>query len=292
MNHFFGANLLSILEPVLLGLTWCVFMRNQAYTRFPAFAAYLTCRLGIFVVLSVVLRALHLGLIGNHIAYVTYYYVYWLGYLVGAAMAFLVIQAIFGHIIEPFPALQRIGLVGFRWATATAVLIAVTLAIFPVGANHDLLIETTSGVMRCISILELCLLAFILLSMHTLQFSPKSREFGIAVGLAMIAAAELAGSAFAFGHSTMASAANYASQVVVTLAALVWTAYFVRPAVERGVNRLTQSATLLRWNEVADALAEPAPQVYLGAPAESFFLQDVEKAVDKVMQRNAVNPGK
>jgi hypothetical protein len=292
MSNFPGINLLSIIEPALLGVTWCVFMRHRAYRRFPAFCAYLSCRLGVYVVLSLVLRATHLGLIDKYVAYTTYYYIFWLGYLAGAAMAFLVIQSVFSRLIEPFPGLHRLGLIGFRWATATSVLIAVVMAIFPADLNQDILIEATSGVMRCMSILELCLLALILFSMQTVRLSAKSWEFGIALGLAMIASAELAASAFAFGHSTMASVANYASQIVVTLAAAVWAVYFSRPAVERAAFRLPQSSPLRRWNEVASALTEPAPQIALGAaPVNTFFLQDVEKAVDKVMERNAMYSG-
>jgi hypothetical protein len=166
------------------------------------------------------------------------------------------------------------------------------MSIFPAGLNQNLLVVATSGAMRCMSILELCLLVFILLSMQTLHLSLKSKEFGIALGLAMIASAELGGSAFAFGHSTMASVANYASQIVVTLAAAVWAVTFSRPAVERQAIQLAQSSPLHRWNEVARALAEPAQQIALGSSLQgTFFLQEVEKAVDKVMERNSMNAG-
>jgi hypothetical protein len=291
MSDLPGSNLLSLLEPGLLGITWCVSIRSRSYRRFPAFFAFLSCRLCVYLVLTVILRTMHSGWIGVHEAYAAYYYIYWLGYLTGAAMVFLVIQAIFGHVIEPFPGLHRIGLIGFRWATATAVLVAIAMAIFPIGANQDLLIVVASGVMRCMSILKLCLLAFILLSMQSLRVSPRSREFGISLGMAMIAMAELGGAAFAFNQSTMASVANYVSQIVMTLATAVWAAYFVGPAVERGAIVVPQSSPLLRWNEVASALEKPPPQVILGAPSSSFFLQDVEKAVDRVMERNARNSG-
>jgi hypothetical protein len=289
MSLFAGTNLLSIIEPALLAVTWCIFMRRGAYRSFPAFCAYLSCRLGVYAVLSLVILSTHWGLINKHLAYAIYYYVYWVGYLAGAAMAFLVLQAVFSHLIQPYPGLHRVGLIGFRWATAASLLIAVVLAIFPAGLNQNVLIQVTSSTMRCMSILELCLLAFILLTMQTLQLSPRSRDFGIALGLAMIAAAELGGSAFAFGHSTMASIANYASQCVVTLAAAVWAMYFAWPEVQRAALIIPVSSPLMRWDEVASALVEPAPQIAFSSPS-SFFLQDVEKAVDKVMERNSKNP--
>jgi hypothetical protein len=292
MSYLPGTNLLSILEPCLLGITWCVFMRGKAYLRYPAFCAFLSCRLAVYGALSLILRAVQWQFIDRYVAYATYYYIFWIGYLAGAAMAFLVIQSVFIHLIEPFPGLRRFGMIGFRWATATSVLIAVVMSIFPAGLNQNLLVVASSGVMRCMSILELCLLAFILLSMQTLRLSLKSTEFGIALGLAMIASAELAGSAFAFGHPTMASVANYASQIVVTLASGVWAVSFLRPTAEKQAIRVEQSSPLHRWNEVAKALVEPAPQISLGSSSQgTFFLQDVEKAVDKVMERNSMNAG-
>jgi hypothetical protein len=90
----------------------------------------------------------------------------------------------------------------------------------------------------------------------------------------------------------MASAAGSASQVAVALAAVVWTACFVRPAEKKSTFRSAESSTLDRWHEVATALPEPAPQVYLGSPSGSLFLEDVVMVVDRVMKRNAAIPEK
>ncbi len=144
--------------------------------------------------------------------------------------------------------------------------------------------------MRGIGALELGLLAFLLLSMQTLRFSPRRREFGIALGLATTASAKLAAFAFILRHSTMAPAASYASQIAGALAAIVWTAYFGCRATEESVARPTESSRLDRWREVAAALGEPPPQVSLGSASGGFFLDEVVKVVDKVMERNAVHP--
>ena len=277
---------LSVVEPVLLAGTWWAFARSKAYERLPAFGAYLACRLAVCAPLLLLLYAVHFHLVERHLAYSIYFYVYWVGYLVGSGLALLVVHEIFSFLMQPLPALGRYGLMAFRWVTLTSVLIALVMALYPTNPNRIPLVAITSGAMRCASILELCLLAFVVVSMQTLRLSVRSWEFGVSMGLGMIAAADLFGSAFAYGHSTLASVAGYGSQIVVTLGVAVWMSYFVR---QRHESLLAQEKTssLRRWNEIADALGYSAPHVALTPAPSNFFLQDVEKAVDRVLQKNS-----
>jgi hypothetical protein len=286
MSHFVN-EFFSVVEPVLLAGTWWAYARSKAYRGFPAFGAYLACRLAVCVSLVGLIYAVRFSLLEKHIAYGVYYYVYWIGYLVGSGLALLAIQEIFKYLMKPLPGLGRYGLVAFRWVTLTSVLIALAMAVYPMAQNRNLLVAATSGAMRCMSILELCLLAFIIVSMQSLHLSPRSRQFGVALGLGMIAGADLFGSAFAFGHSTLSSFAGYGAQFVVTFGSAVWMIYFMRPAVEAHTIILPASSPFRRWNEVAAALAPPAPHITLTPSPSNFFLQDVEKAVDRVLEKNS-----
>jgi len=288
MAHFFGTDLPSSMEPILLGFAWVAFMRAEDRSRFRAFGAYLSCRLAIVSLSLVLWQAARSGWIGESAALATYSDVSGTGSLLCAVMVFFVVRSIAGRIFEPLPGLERIGRMGFRWATGAAVFFGVVSAFFPAGASQDWL----GGVLRGVGVFEFCLLAFLSIAMQTLRLSPKKREFGIALGLATIASARLAAAAFALRHSTMAPAASYAAQIAVALAAVVWAVYFARPAKEENVARPAEPSTLDRWQEVARALAAPAPQVALGKPSGSFFLDEVVKVVDKVMERNVANPGK
>jgi hypothetical protein len=289
MSLFSGTTIISTAEPILLAAALVSVARRKTYKSFPAFSTYLLFRLVIFATLSLIIQGHHLGIIEKHLAYRIYYPVYWLGYLVGAGITFFVIQEVFQHLMSPLPGLRRLGLIAFRWVALTSTLIAVALSVLPVGLSRDLLITTTSGVMRSMSILELCLVAFIVLSMHTLQISPFSRDTGVALGLGLVAAADLLGSLFAFAQGGSTSLANYCFQIVGIIAIGVWITYFLRPETETKPAILPASSPLLRWNEVANALGHPPPNVALGTPND-FFLQDVEKAVDKVLKKNLANP--
>jgi hypothetical protein len=294
VSHFVK-EFFSVVEPVLLAGTWWAYARSKAHARskgyrgFPAFGAYLVCRLAVCASLVALIYAVRFSLLEKHIAYQIYYYVYWIGYLVGSGFALLAIQEIFKYLTKPLPGLGRFGLVAFRWVTFTSVLIALATAVYPMAQSRNLLVAATSSAMRCMSILELCLLAFIVVSMQTLHLSPRNREFGVALGLGMIAAADLFGSAFAFGHSTLSSFAGYGAQFVVTLGSAVWMIYFMRPAVEAHIFISPASSPLWRSIEVAAALAPSAPQVTLtpSAAPTSLFLEDVVTAVDRVLKKNS-----
>ena len=46
------------------------------------------------------------------------------------------------------------------------------------------------------------------------------------------------------------------------------------------------NSTIYRWNEIASALGHKGANVAVPQPANSFFLTDVEKVVEKVLTRN------
>jgi hypothetical protein len=46
------------------------------------------------------------------------------------------------------------------------------------------------------------------------------------------------------------------------------------------------SSAIYRWNEIASALGHTGTQVAVPQTANSFFLTDVEKVVEKVLTKN------
>jgi hypothetical protein len=49
------------------------------------------------------------------------------------------------------------------------------------------------------------------------------------------------------------------------------------------------NSQLLRWNEIALALGHSGGQVVLTPATKPFFLEEVEKTVDRVMSRNSID---
>jgi hypothetical protein len=287
MTSFQLMHALIIAEPFLSGLVLWAFLRANDHKRFPAMGGYLALRVASVSVLCFLLHAHHFG-IDPHVSYAAYFYAYVLSYLASAIAIFFVIQEMFKHLMAPLPGLSRLGLVAFRWAASISILVAMTSVVLPSGLKGDWVTAATSELMRCMSIMELCILAFLAFSLHSLGLSFRSRVFGVGLGFGLMASMEFVVSAFSIGHPSFATSAGTLSEITVTMALLTWTSYFLQTEPERKPVTLPVSSSLLRWNEIATALGHSTPHVAVGSSSD-FFLQDVEKVVDKILTKNSVN---
>lgn len=279
------------LEPVLVLLAALAFFKSGSARRFPAMAAYLAVRGGSLLLLEALLwnwtpsatPSLH---------YTIYFYSYWVTYIACAVAIFFVIQEVFRVVMEPVPGLRRLGLLAFRWVSIVSVMVAVGVIGLPAtvaAPNGDRIGPLAMQLMRCVSVMELCLLAFLALSTHALGRTFRSRFFGIGLGFGLEAAAELVYTAFAARHSYLASPANVAVQCATTVMLLTWTVYFVlpEPKAEREKIVLAPTSPLARWNALANGLGA-MPHVAASQPTTGFFLQDIEGVVERVLAKNPV----
>ena len=76
----------------------------------------------------------------------------------------------------------------------------------------------------------------------------------------------------------------YESLILATLA--IWVVYCIIPEPARRPVLMPASSTIYRWNEIASALGHTGTKVAVQQPANSFFLSDVERVVEKVLARN------
>jgi len=281
-------NILEFAEPVLIWLSLIFFLKSGMSKRFPAMMTYLGLRAGSAVVLEIILNLHRVVSIDNALQYSVYFYTYWSFYTLGAIAIFFVIQEIFCHVTESVPGIRRFGLLAFRWVAIISVIISLSssLPLKGVGAG---LMSIGFQVMRCVSILELCLLAFLALFIHSLGRSFRSMAFGIALGFGVQAAMELILSVVATRSSALDVNINLALQLVITCVLAGWMTYFLlpEPEAEREAITLPVSSSLIRWNEIASALGHNTPHVAVG-PARATFLQDVEQVVDKILTKNSI----
>jgi len=147
--------------------------------------------------------------------------------------------------------------------------------------------------MRCESIFLLGLLLFLMLSAGKLGLSYRSRVFGVSFGFGVMAASDLVvSSAFMhFGHNIVSSTISVVTTSASLLTLAVWSGYFLQREPVRRPAILNPSSPLARWNEVAIALGQTSPRfpITTPAPASNFFLQDVEKVVDRILVKNSLN---
>jgi len=281
-------HVLTAIEPWMNLLALLLLLRAGSWKRFPAVTAYLGFRCITDAGLYFILEEQHFLAVSVQTQTLTYIYAYWACYLVGAVAIFFALQEIFKAVMQPVPGLQRLGLITFRWVGIATAVILIGMAILPKYGSSDAFFATLNlQLMRCVSILEICLLAYLALSVHSLGRSFRGRTFGIGLGFGLEAAGELISSAMRSTPGSIWSSANLVLMFTGTAAILVWMVYFILPeaAEERGPITLPATSPLLRWNDIASALGQRPAHVSLGSASSAFFLQDVEQVVDKFLTK-------
>ena len=280
-------------EPLLMAVALIALLRSREQKRFPALFAYVALRLGSSVILHLLLQVHRFVTIDSATAYAWYFYTYWASYVAGAVVVFLVIQELFQFSMEPFPGLKWLGTISFRWVACISFVAASAALLTPGGKGDRFLLAVVAQAMRCESIFILSLLLFLLIAAGRLGLSYRSRVFGISFGFGIMAASDLVLSAafLRFGHNMMSSTLSVATTGASLLTLTVWSGYFLQREPARQTAVLDASSSLARWNEIATTLGQSGPRVPLPTPvpANNFFLQDVEKVVDRILIKNSLH---
>ena len=276
------------IEPWLDVIALMALLRAGLSRRFPAMTFYLGLRTFTEGFLYIILEEHHLFAVSVRTQTLTYVYSYWILYALGAVAIFFVLQEIFRAVMEPVPGLQRLGLIAFRWVSIVSVILVLGMNALPMhkfAATDAYLAAVDTQLMRCVATLEICLLAFLALSVHSLGRSFRGRLFGIGLGFGLEAAGGLIMSLMSTKPGPIWSVANLFLMSASVITLVVWIVYFAlpEPAEERGPITLPVTSPLLRWNDIASALGQRPAHVALGT--SSFFLQDVEQVVDRLLSK-------
>lgn len=273
---------MSVAEFLLWATLGFLFWKKNLQKRFPALNLYLLLRLGSMPIL--------LGLLyvqaqpwGHHF-YAVYFYPYWAVYIASAILLFFVTLEIFRSVLSSFSGLVRLGTIVFRWVA----LVSAVASLGSVSYTHPslaLLPDFALALMRSVSILELCLLAFLCLCINALQLSFRDLAFGFGLGFGLMSANDLIASALIPSDSSLNAPLQYAYQIITLLIVGSWAVYCAMPEKAHKPVVMPASSTIYRWNEIASALGH-GTKVAVRQPANGFFLTDVERVVEKVLTRN------
>jgi hypothetical protein len=276
---------MSAAELVLWAALAILFWSRGLHRRFPAMGYYLALRAISTPLLTLVLYAetkpwakdIHAGQI--------YYFGFFATYLASTVLLFFICIEVFRSALAAFPGIAKLAIVIFRWAAVVSVIVSLT-SISYAHRGLELIADICYGLMHSVSVLELCLLAFLCLSMNALRLTVRDLSFGIALGFGMICSADFILSSL-MSHATSLTdplQIVYEALILVTLA--TWMVYSIIPEPARRPVLMPASSTIHRWNEIASALGHTGTQVAAQQPANSFFLSDVERVVEKVLARN------
>ena len=269
---------------VLLSIAACVFFfRPNLRKHYPWIFSYLCER----AVTAIIVEFLLFGpLLASPLTYTKMYFlVEWSSYLISAILLFLSCLDVYRQAMAPLPGLVRMGTTVFRWAAIASVLVTAT-TLTSITSGPQTLVQIGVQMMRCVGTAELCLLAFLVLSMKAIGLSPRSRPFGMALGLGMMAATDCIESTMVAMHLTMSPVMQMIFEGTSVLTLGLWIAYSTLPEPARKPITVAVNSAIYKWDQIATALGHRGTQVALPPTAPSFFLVDVEKVVERAFVRS------
>jgi hypothetical protein len=275
---------MSVAEFTLWVVLGFLFWKRMLYHRFPAMGAYLALRVASAPVLLTLLfgQARHWF---NDYCFAVYFFVYWAVYIASAVLLFFVCIEVFRSALSAFSGLMKFGVVIFRWALLASVIISLSTINFE---HRDIFLIPTVAekLMRSVSILELCLLGFLCLSMNALRLSVRDMAFGISLGFGLMSSGDFIFATFWSRYTSLTDPLQFVGEAAILFSLGIWVAYCALPELARKPVVMPVNSTIYRWNEIASALGHTGTQVAVPQPANSFFLTDVENVVEKVLNRN------
>jgi len=283
MSSNLAMSIMGALEFILTAALGTLFFRKNLHRLFPAMGSYLVLRAVAVPVLACLLygsmRPWGSGLASS------YFLTFWAVYVASAVLLFLICLEVFRSALLAFSGLLRLGTIVFRWAALVSLIVSLSTVSFQhLGMN--MIPAIAGGLMRSVSVLELCLLAFLCLSMQALRLSVRDKAFGIALGFGLMSANDFVMTAMVPRLLNLATPLQFAYEAVILAVLAVWTVYCILPEPVRKMVVLPANSTAYRWNEIASALGHTGTRVAMQQPANGFFLADVERVVEKVLARN------
>jgi hypothetical protein len=278
---------LSTTEFLLWVALALVFWKKKLMQRFPVTAAYIILHL---VGTPALMLILYLRSIpGYEFIYKLYFFGYFAIYIASAVLVLCISVEIFRAALSSFPGLMKVGIVIFRWAILVSVILTFSSVSFMHREVTAIIPDIAYSLMRSVSVLELCLLAFLCLSMNALRLTVRDMAFGIALGFGLMSANDFTAASLISAHMSMTAPIEIVYESLALVSISVWIVYSLMPARVRKPMVMPASSAIYRWNEIASALGHTGTQVAMQQSSNGFFLTDVEMVVDKVLTRNLKN---
>jgi len=262
-----------------------LFWKRGFQRRFGATGVYLALRAisALFFLLVLGLESTTWGV--DHRLNQVYFFAYFAVYIASAVLMFFVCIEVFRSALVAFPGIANLAIVIFRWAAVVSVIVSLTSITYS-HKGLNLIADISYGLMRSVSVLELCLLAFLCLSMNALRLTVRDMSFGIALGFGLMSSGDFILSSWISHMKSLTDPVQFLVESLILATLAMWIAYCVLPEPPQRPVLMPANSTIYRWNEIASALGHTGTKVAVQQPANSFFLSDVERVVEKVLARN------
>ena len=173
---------LWIMHPLLQMGIAAFMLRRGLLKQFKFFFAYILTQIVGFAILfpAFVWRS-----------YAAVFYLYWASNAISVTCGFLVIHEVFVDIFKFFHTLRDLGSVLFKWAGLVMLLVAAVVSVSANSPHMSPWIQAIITSQRCVRIIQVGMVMFLLFFAQYVGVSRKQHSFGIALGFGTFAMIEL-----------------------------------------------------------------------------------------------------
>lgn len=172
---------LWIAHPLLEMAIAALMFRRGLHRKFKFFFAYIVVQ---FVTFAVLFAA-------NWRSYSLLFYLYWICDGLSVAVGFAVIHEVFVDVFRAFHTLRDLGTVLFKWAGLVMLLVAGVVSVSTNSSEMPPIIQAILTGQRCVRIIQVGMVLFLLFFAHYVGISRRQHSFGIALGFGSFAVIEL-----------------------------------------------------------------------------------------------------
>jgi len=262
---------LWIAHPTLqLGIA--IFMlRRGLLKQFKFFFAYIVTQLASFAIVfpAFVWRS-----------YSAAFYLSWCTTAISVACGFLVIHEVFVDVFRFFHTLRDLGTVLFKWAGLVMLLVAGVVSVSTNSNQMPPLMQAVITSQRCVRMIQVGMILFLLFFAHYLGVSRRQRSFGIALGFGSFAIIELILICSWVGNHLTGPWMSIANMVAYNSSLALWFGYVaVKQPARDPAQSLLQSQ---RWEQSLSNIHNPVPADSLIPMFEGM----VDRALSRAQQEN------
>src|SRR5712671_4857344 len=203
---------LWIAHPVLQTVIAIAMFRRRQHREFKFFFAYVVFQIVTFAVVFPAYR--------YHSSWV--FYLSWFSTAISVALGFKVIHEAFLDVFRPFHTLRDLGTVLFKWAGLVMLLVAGVVSVSSNSSDTAPWIEAIMTAQRCVRIIQVGMVMFLLSFAHYLGVNRRQHSFGIALGFGTFAMVELGLIASWAGEHLAGLSVDLINMAAYNCALLVW----------------------------------------------------------------------
>lgn len=259
---------LWIMHPLLQMGIAAFMVRRGLLKQFKFFFAYILTQIVGFAILfpAFVWRS-----------YAAVFYLYWASNAISVTCGFLVIHEVFVDMFKFFHTLRDLGSVLFKWAGLVMLLVAAVVSVSANSPHMSPWIQAIITSQRCVRIIQVGMVMFLLFFAQYVGVSRKQHSFGIALGFGTFAVIELILICSWVGNHLGDPWMSIINMTAYNASLTMWLSYV---AVKRPIRDVTRSLLQpQRWEQSLTDIHHPLP-------ADSLIPM-FEGMVDRALSRTA-----